>query len=351
MEGEVELEMDRELIILNNWEKVKQAVAECRNIDEVKQIRDKAEALRAYAKQAKESLEVQNNVAEIKIRCERRIDEFSKELPIIGHRKASHDGSLSKYGVLKDAGISHHERYEAIANLPEDAFERHINEVKKRYEELTTVSVIKLARKLERESRIEEEKLYRKDKISDIDIRKGDFKKVLKDIYYIDAIITDPPYPKKYIECFSELSKFASEHLKDKGFVAIYSGQYNLPEVINRLSEHLIYVWTFCLYHIGKKQLINGINIMCGWKPVLIFSKGNKKMRFSAYDVLISENREKHSHEWQQSESGVKSLIEIFSKPGELIVDPFAGSGTFGKVSTEMGRKFIGAEIDETEER
>ena len=185
----------------------------------------------------------------------------------------------------------------------------------------------------------------RAEAITDLDMRKGDFKVALADLKDIDAIITDPPYPKEFIQCYSDLSKYASEHLKDKGFLAAYSGQYNLPEVINRLSEHLTYVWTFCLYHVGKKQLVNGVNIMCGWKPVVIFSKGNKKMRFSAYDVLISEAREKDSHEWQQSETGVSGLIEIFSKPGELVVDPFAGSGTFLKVANDMGRRGIGAEI------
>jgi hypothetical protein len=42
-----------------------------------------------------------------KLRAERRIGEFSRELPSLGHRpKASHDGEL-KSNVLKDAGITH----------------------------------------------------------------------------------------------------------------------------------------------------------------------------------------------------------------------------------------------------
>ena len=213
---------------------------------------------------------------------------------------------------------------------------------------LNDKSIDKELKKILVEKRIKEEKENRIIDISDIDIRPGDFKEVLKDVYEIDAIITDPPYPAKFINCFSELGLYAKEHLKNDGFCIVYSGQYNLPEVINRLSKHLIYVWTFCLYHVGKKQLVNGVNIMCGWKPVLIFSKGRKKMRFSTYDVLISESMEKSSHEWQQSESGVEKLIEIFTKPGELIVDPFSGSGTFLKVGNEMGRKTIGAEINDT---
>ncbi len=197
----------------------------------------------------------------------------------------------------------------------------------------------------EKQNRIEEEQKDRLKRLAGTEIRKGDFKKVLADIYNIDAIITDPPYPQEFINCFSELSLFAKEHLKKDGFMAIYSGQYHLPEVIKRLSEHLTYVWTFCLNHSGKKQIVNNVNIMCGWKPVLIFSNGSKRMRYPAYDVLISGQREKSSHEWQQSESGVYQLIDIFSRPGELIVDPFAGSGTFLKVAYENGRRAIGAEI------
>lgn len=336
-----------EIIVLGQWEKAKRAIAECSSIDEVKKIRDKAEALRAYAKQAKESLEVQNNVAEIKIRCERKIGEFSLGMTTNKgkYQQTSHDGNSDKLILLKEAGIEHYERYETIANLPQDLFEIHIKEIKKSNEELTTVGILRIARELEKNKRMENENVLRKKNTSDLDIRRGDFKKVLNNIKNIDAIITDPPYPLEFIDCFSELGKYAKEHLKEGGFLVVYSGQYHLPEVIKRLSEHLTYVWTFCLYHKGTSQLVNGVNIMCGWKPILIFSKGNKKMRFSSYDVVVSENMEKFSHKWQQSESGVSELIKIFSKPNELVVDPFAGSGTFVKVAIELGRKSIGAEI------
>jgi len=202
-------------------------------------------------------------------------------------------------------------------------------------------------RRVKEADKVKRKKDERTEAITDLDIRKGNFTKVLADVYNIDAIITDPPYPKEFIGCYSDLSKYASGHLKDKGFIAAYSGQYNLPEVIKRLSEHLTYVWTFCLYHSGKTQLVNGVNIMCGWKPILIFSKGCKKMRFSAYDVLISETREKESHEWQQNKDAIKPLIEVLTKPGELVVDPFCGSGSFGLATNELGRRFIGAEIND----
>lgn len=60
-----------------HFNKARQELALATKIDEVKVIRDKFEALRAYAKQADESLEMQNNCAEIKIRAERRGGEGS----------------------------------------------------------------------------------------------------------------------------------------------------------------------------------------------------------------------------------------------------------------------------------
>ena len=39
-------------------------------------------------------------------------------------------------------------------------------------------------------------------------------------------------------------------------------------------------------------------------------------------------------------------LVSYFSDPGELVLDPFAGSGTTGLACSLLGRNFIGAEID-----
>lgn len=208
------------------------------------------------------------------------------------------------------------------------------------------ITVGKAIKNLERDKRMETEKNARLEAIADIEIRRGDFKEVLSDLYNIDAIITDPPYPHEFINCFSELGEYASTHLKEDGFCAVYSGQYHLPEVIARLSEYLTYVWTFCLRHTNA-QIVNGINVMCGWKPVLVFSRGKKKFRYSTLDVLASGQREKFAHEWQQAEGQAVELVDLLTMPGELVVDPFSGSGTFVKVAHELGRRAIGAEIKE----
>lgn len=338
-----------EIITLDNLQKAKMLIYECRNIDELKKIRDQAEALSLYAQKQKLGFDIQNDILDINARTNRRIGELSKLIKTAEYKGNQYAKSEvdTKQNVLKEAGLSKQEanRCEKIADIPEKKFEAIISNAKIEHQRISQNLLVSIAKEAAKAERIIKENKDRVKKVSGIEIRKGDFKVVLADVYGIDAIVTDPPYVKESLHCFSDLSKYAARHVKKDGFIAVYSGQYHLPEVIKRLSEHLTYVWTFCLYHVGKKQLVNGVNIMCGWKPVLIFSNGRKKMRFPAYDVLISEAREKSSHEWQQSESGVYGLIDILSKPGDLVVDPFSGSGTFGKVATENGRKFIGAEI------
>lgn len=43
----------------------------------------------------------------------------------------------------------------------------------------------------------------------------------------------------------------------------------------------------------------------------------------------------------------MRDLVDLVSHPGELICDPFAGSGTTGVASLALGRRFVGWELDE----
>jgi 16S rRNA G966 N2-methylase RsmD len=326
--------------ILFTSEKHKNIIQQLKSIDRLDLGHD------VYAGKLREAQEVGDEVLDAKVKLGELLSINQKSGAKIESTKEGtfkHGGSISTLPPNIDKKKSH--EYQTLFRNKE-LVEEEKQAAREAEDSPSTRAVLKAVKEKTKNDRIGKEDNDRKKKIKDIEIRKGDFKIVLDDIKNIDAIVTDPPYPKEFIQCFSDLSLYAKTHLKDDGFLVCYSGQYNLPEVIQRLSEHLTYVWTFCLYHVGKKQLVNGVNIMCGWKPILIFSKGKKKMRFSAYDVLESKHMEKSSHEWQQSESGVSGLIEIFTEPGQLIVDPFAGSGTFLKVAKDEGREAIGAEIE-----
>ncbi len=136
---------------LVKWNQAKNAIAQCKTIDEVKEIRDKAEAMRAYAKQAHESLEMQNDIAEIKIRAERRAGEILSETDLQhGSRGVGKKVELHDVTTLADLGIQQHEssRWQQIADIPEKQFENHIQETKQAKEELTTASTLRLAKEI-----------------------------------------------------------------------------------------------------------------------------------------------------------------------------------------------------------
>jgi len=53
-------------------------------------------------------------------------------------------------------------------------------------------------------------------------------------------------------------------------------------------------------------------------------------------------------HPTEKPISLMKEILLDFTKPGESILDPFMGSGTTGVACVQLGRPFIGIEVDET---
>ncbi len=55
---------------------------------------------------------------------------------------------------------------------------------------------------------------------------------------------------------------------------------------------------------------------------------------------------EYENHPTQKPEALLKRIILASSNPGDIVLDPFAGSFTTGAVAVSSGRKFIGIEIN-----
>jgi N6-adenosine-specific RNA methylase IME4 len=136
-------------VVLVKLEEGRRALAEAKSIPEVKEIRDKARAIRDYLKQARYCLEMQNDAAELKLRAERRMGEMLAETPLHNGDPRLHDATrLSDLGIEKTQ--SH--RYQLAATVPEPVFEDFIAKTKEAGQELTSRGVIRVAHLLKRQS-------------------------------------------------------------------------------------------------------------------------------------------------------------------------------------------------------
>jgi N6-adenosine-specific RNA methylase IME4 len=116
---------------LTRYEVARRALAEAHRVDEVTVIKDKAEALRLYARQRADNA-LETWAAEIKLRAIRRIGELSRELeksqPRENNGRLATSGKTAKAKILKEAGLSTStaHRCEQIAEIPQAEFEHYI---------------------------------------------------------------------------------------------------------------------------------------------------------------------------------------------------------------------------------
>lgn len=187
-------------------------------------------------------------------------------------------------------------------------------------------------------------------KSSKFDVRRGDFRQVLADVEGVSLVLTDPPYPKEFLPLWEDLGKWAQSALADDGLLVAYSGQMFLPQVFELLGKHLDFWWCGAVIHKGSGNLSPlghpVRKVVNKWKPLVMFMKrGGVGFQRDFSDLLDGAGKQKTEHNWQQHEAEAAALVRAFTKEGELVVDPFAGSGGFCRAAHDLGRIAIGAEI------
>jgi hypothetical protein len=189
--------LPREIILL---EQAAGYLAECQDLDEVRSIRDRAEAIRLYQRKAGDSLRAQNAAAEIKIRAERRMGELLKETPKQGpgEYQRSHDGTVAPR--LADIGITKNEssRTQAIAAVPVKEFEEVIAEAKGANAELTSQEMIVRGQRHQRSARkvarLRERAEAARVPVTGCLLLQGDARRIPLPDFAIDLTIGSPPF-------------------------------------------------------------------------------------------------------------------------------------------------------------
>jgi len=148
---------------LIRYEAARSALAQCHEFDEVKDIRDKAEAMAAYARQAKDQ-DLILWATEIKVRAERKAGEMLSASAANGERAGKSDGgkrsaevrwgsksddatthapTLSDIGITKDQ--SH--RWQQLASMSESHFEAAVATARESAGQVTTAFMLREAQK------------------------------------------------------------------------------------------------------------------------------------------------------------------------------------------------------------
>ncbi len=216
----------------------------------------------------------------------------------------------------------------------------------------------------------------------------------------INLILTDPPYNASnggvnlpdnktggaYFKVNEEWDKFdkysdymdftikwlkeADRILSDKGTIMICCSHHNLGEILIALKELNykplnIITWRKpnAMPNITKRMLTHSTEFIVWFAKKGQWTFNYEKMKKYNYGKQLRDVWDfpscqgpervkgyngRAAHPTQKPLKLFKRLIEMASKSGELILDPFIGSGTTAIASEELGRKWIG--IDKNKE-
>lgn len=183
-----------------------------------------------------------------------------------------------------------------------------------------------------------------------VSVNKGDWDK-------IDSLEDKHKFNREWI-------KLAKNLLKPNGTIWISGTLHNIYSVGMALEQESFKI----LNNITWKKLNPPPNLSCRYfthstETILWARKNDKKARhYYNYDLMKKYNGGKQmkdvwegsltpkiekiygKHPTQKPEYLLHRIVESSTKQGDLILDPFLGSGTTGVVSKKLNRKFIGIE-------
>ncbi len=193
---------------------------------------------------------------------------------------------------------------------------------------------------------------YEKDGIV---IYHGDCREILPTLEPVDLVLTDPPYDIESEKLKEIWSLVAPVMVAQAPLIWTFNtcrlaviGQTLIPE----FTEFRAAVWEkpFCpsAWRFGWSW---------HWEPILWWMKGTERKgisrwKFNQSDIvrcntIMPSDPQRIGHHDQKPIELWRQLMEWFSTAGQIVLDPFMGSGTTLRAAKDLGRKAIGIEIEE----
>jgi DNA modification methylase len=192
----------------------------------------------------------------------------------------------------------------------------------------------------------------------------GDCREILPTLPKVDAVITDPPYGVNLGEhrgandertrCLVKAG-YASYDDTEENFVAIVA-----PAIVTALAlaeRGIVFCADRNMWHLPRATNIGAVYLPagCGRNSWGFASLAHCLMYGGAPDlhkgakataIRSGETADKNGHPCPKPIGWMRWAIDLGSRRGETVLDPFMGSGTTGAAAVQMGRKFVGIEVD-----
>jgi site-specific DNA-methyltransferase (adenine-specific)/modification methylase len=187
----------------------------------------------------------------------------------------------------------------------------------------------------------------------------GDSAEVLPTLPKTDALITDPPYGLGEAAnaggrgWSSRDTKFAKARVYENHDWDNVSASADLIALArSRAATQVLFGGNYFALPPARCWLVwdklNGANDFADCE--LAWTNLDKAVRRIAYrwNGMLRENNEPRGEHPTQKPVGVMAwVVELATTEGQIILDPFCGSGTTGVAAVRLGRRFIGIERDE----
>lgn len=96
-----------------------------------------------------------------------------------------------------------------------------------------------------------------------------------------------------------------------------------------------------------KKSIGMGYHYRSRYEFILFFEKGKRRLRDLSIADVISVPRVRNGYPSEKPVELAEVLVRQSAAPGQLVVDPFLGSGSFGVAAVRAGCAFAGSDISE----
>jgi len=103
----------------------------------------------------------------------------------------------------------------------------------------------------------------------------------------------------------------------------------------------LVYVKDPAAYHFDAEAVDREPYMAPGLVTPEKVARGKRPVSVMWHTIVSPTGREKTGYPTQKPEALVRRFVQASSRPGDLCLDPFAGSGTLGAAAVKLGRRYL----------